>query len=324
MTKPKTKRRPSDAPDLLSDAPVTTVTLPEAAVAGTTFKIEAGKEAVVIVPPKEETVRERKAVVKLAPPPAPEDGADDLIILARAAANPKVDPAKMQALREIMKDIRQERREEAFTRDFIALQADLPEIDKDGRITINPKETARDQRQQVTPFSTFENIHRVCMPILRGHSFAMWHEVDIGKDGVGVVVRSFLKHTGGHQTTSAIPLVLDTTGSKNNNQGAGSSISYGKRYNTIALLNIISKAPQDMDLDGAAKKDAEQEAANALINGSQAKELLKEINDSGIAPSRFLDKYGIKAAHELPARYFEEAKKALRNYKAQAEKAAAK
>ena len=186
----------------------------------------------------------------------------------------------MQALREIMKDIRQERREEAFTRDFIALQAELPEIDKDGRIVIDPKETARNQKRQVTPFSTFENIHRVSMPILRRHNLSMWHEVQPGAGGVGVVVHSFLKHTRGHQTTSAIPLVLDTTGSKNNNQGAGSSISYGKRYNTIALLNIISKAPDDRDRRRSRRRSrratpSRGEHADAKINGSQAKTLLE-------------------------------------------------
>lgn len=303
MTKAKTKERAADAPVLFGDAEIK---IP---------KVPAEPPA-----PKPPAKPARNSVVKFAPPPPPEDGTDDLIILARAAANPKVDPAKMQALREIMKDIRQERREEAFTRDFIALQAELPEIDKDGRIVIDPKETARNQKRQVTPFSTFENIHRVSMPILRRHNFSMWHEVQPGAGGVGVVVHSFLKHTGGHQTTSAIPLVLDTTGSKNNNQGAGSSISYGKRYNTIALLNIISKAPDDRDLDGAAPKpkgDAESVAnPNATINGSQAKTLLEAINECGVEATVFMDKYGIKAVHELPLRFFDEAMKSCRDYAA--------
>ena len=236
-----------------------------------------------------------------------DDGADDLLILARAAANPNVDPAKMQALREIMKDIRQERREEAFTRDFIAMQAELPEINKDGRIVIDPKETARNKKRQVTPFSTFENIHRITMPICRGHGFVMWHEVDVGKEGTGVIVRSFLKHTAGHQTTSAIPLILDTTGSKNNNQGAGSSISYGKRYNTIALLNIISKSPTDADLDGAVEI--------GTVSAEQLETIRALIVDSGADIPRFCKHMNVESIEQIPAARFDDAIAALEKKK---------
>lgn len=239
----------------------------------------------------------------------PDAGVDDLIILAQAAANPQVDPAKMQALREIMKDIRQERREEAFTLDFAAMQDELPEIDKDGKIIIDPKETARNQKKQVTPYSTFPNIHRICKPIWLKHHFSMWHEVRPGPS-VGIIVHSFLRHTKGFYTTSEFPLVLDTTGSKNNNQGAGSSLSYGKRYNTIGLLNIISFAPDDRDLDG----NKEAPPPEAKINGSQAKQLLKAIDECGIEATRFMEKYKITAVHELPLAQFAEAIKACADY----------
>ena len=270
-----------------------------------------------------------QALVKsnAAPPRAKDEALDDLIILARAAADPAVDPAKMTALREIMKDIREERRQEAFTRDLIAMQEELPEINQDGLIVITPKETARSQTKQKTPFATFNNIHRVTTPILRKWNFTMWHEVDIGKDGIGILVRSFLKHTGGHQISSVIPLVLDTTGSKNNNQGAGSAVSYGKRYNTIALVNIISKAPADADLNGhTAKEIAEQQEEDGelkTINGSQAKQLLKAVADCGVKLELFLEKYKVKAVHELPLHLFDEALKSCAIYKARVNKAKA-
>jgi ERF superfamily len=277
-------------------------------------------------PPKEKPAK-AQALVKAAdaPPRTKDEALDDLIILARAAADPAVDPAKMTALREIMKDIREERRQEAFTRDRISMQAELPEIDQDGLIKIKPKETARDQKVQKTPFATFNNIHRITTPILRKWNFTIWHEIDVGKDSVGILVRSFLKHTAGHQISSVIPLVLDTTGSKNNNQGAGSAASYGKRYNTIALLNIISKAPADADLNGHSQADiAEEQESKKTINGSQAKQLLKTIDECGVPITVFIDRYRITAAHELPANQFDEALKSCAAYKARVDKQQAK
>ena len=231
----------------------------------------------------------------------------------------------MQALREIMKDIRQERREEAFTLDFAAMQKELPEIDKDGKIVIEPKETARNKKKQITPYSTFPNIHRICKPIWLRYNFAMWHEVRPGAGGVGIVVHSFLRHKKGFFTTSEFPLVLDTTGSKNNNQGAGSSMSYGKRFNTVGLLNLISFAPADIDLDGNAKEDAASEdEPDAKITGAQAKELLKAIDENAVEATIFIDKYKITAVHELPARQFDEAMKACKDYGARVKAAARK
>jgi len=288
-----------------------------------------------------------RAVAMVKEPPAPvlrtgNQALDELLVLARAASDPRCDPTKMVVLRDMITDIRRERREEAFTRDFLEMQGKLPEINQDGKIEITPKETARSQKQ-VTRFATFANIHHAVMPVLTRHNFILWHQTNIGAGGVGIVVETFLKHTQGHHTSSVIALVLDTTGSKNNNQGAGSSSSYGKRYNTIALLNIVSRAMDDADLDGhtaervvrkvpleatqnpgltstqnpapteATVEVVEEAASVVTIDMEQAQKLSTAIVDCGVPAHLFKAKYGEPA--ELPAARFSEAMQACTDYK---------
>jgi hypothetical protein len=229
-----------------------------------------------------------------------------------------------------MVGIRAERREEAFARDFLEMQMKLPEINQDGKIEIK-----EGKAKGVTRFATFANIHRVIKPILTAHHFLIWHEIDVGAGGVGIVVRSTLKHVQGHQTVSVIPLVLDTTGSKNNNQGAGSSATYGRRYNTIALCNIVSRAMDDADLDGHTAERVvrkapltqqsevapaetvvevvEEVAPVATIDMEQAQKLAAAIADCGVPAHLFKAKYGEPA--ELPAARLGEAMQACADYK---------
>lgn len=293
MTKAKTKERAADAPVLFGDAEIK---VPQS----------------VAEPPPKKPIRNAVAKVERMPPPA--SSANMLSIIADAAANPKVDVEKMRALLQIQREIMAEEARVAFTQDFLAMSKDMPSVNRDGRIVIEAKPG---KRGQVTPYATFENLHRVATPILRDHGFVFWSEPDIGNDSAPIVMRGHLDHVKGHGKTCAIPLPFETSGSKNNVQGVGSSLSYGRRYCMMNLCNIVSHAPDDRDVDGADPKQAsKQEAADPKINGSQAKELLKAINECGVEATVFMDKYGIKAVHELPLRSYDEAIKACRDYAA--------
>lgn len=254
----------------------------------------------------------KKAVAKVErlPPPSP---LNMLTIIAEAAANPAVDVGKMRELLTMQREIMAEDARIAYTEAFIGLA--LPTIERDGRIDEGVTRSGRQGKK--TRYATFENLNAVCAKLLREAGFALWFEPDIGADSK-IVVRGHLDHVKGHGKTCAIPLGLDTTGAKNAGQAAASSISYGKRLAMIAMLNIQTYAPEDRDRDGETKRAAGQEAdapdPDAKINGSQAQQLLKAINDSGIEATRFMEKYGITAVHDLPLAQLSEAMKALKNY----------
>jgi hypothetical protein len=259
-----------------------------------------------------------------------------LVAFAQAASDPACNPEKMKALSDMVDKMKAEEAEVAFTEAYIDIQDELPIIDATGRIEIAAK--CEGSRKQETPYAKYPEIMRVVKPILKNHKFALMIVSEPAPGGVGVVVRGTLSRVhetqygkAVHVKQTVISAPLETSGSKNNVQGVGSSLSYCKRYAVIQLLGIISKAPEDDDNDGAGpkpKKGAKAEAQTATdeqpitINGSQEKELLKAINDCGVGPATFLQKYEIDAVKELPSKLFAEAIKACADYGARNKKAA--
>jgi hypothetical protein len=176
-----------------------------------------------------------------------------LKVIADAAANPECDAGKMKALHDLMKDVYEFEGKKAFTRAFNALQDELPAIDRDGRIDHSSdggERTRSGKKALKTGYSTYPNIMRVVKPLLKKYGFTLSNVIEPTADGARIHVVGYLEHIEGHSRISRFPMSIDTTGGKNNQQGWGSSQEYGRRYNAIALLNIVSEAPQDQDNDG--------------------------------------------------------------------------
>lgn len=275
--------------------------------------------------PTGDVVSTAQAVAKVEPkkPPLSDEGASEVAVLLRAVADPNVDVEKAKAIEEMIERRRAAHAKKLFIQAFIDLQDALPEINRDGKIVAEGTSRAGKAYKQNTPYATFPNLYKTIKPILKRHGFALLCEPDAGKDGVGVIIRGQLVHTAGHQIEGVLPLQLETSGSKNNLQGVGSSISYGRRYMAITLCQIISKAPEDEDLDGNAPpkkakgKQAEPEAEpedDGKINMEQAQALQAKINDCGVPLEKFRSKYGEPA--ELPVAMLKEAMAACDDYKA--------
>ncbi len=166
-----------------------------------------------------------------------------LEIISAAAANPAVDVDKMNALLGMQERIMDRNARSEFNAAFIALQAELPSISRRGAITNNAGVIQ-------SRFSRWEDIHRVIAPLLRKHGFALTHR--FGDSAGKMTVCAVLDHSGGHSIESGhMPMPIDASGAKNNVQGVGSSFSYGKRYTSIAILNIVTH--EDDDGQGGAK-----------------------------------------------------------------------
>lgn len=255
-------------------------------------------------------------------PPAPPRSV--LAIIAEAASNPAVNPENMRALLDMQKEIVAEERRQAFDAAFIALQADLPVINKDGKIEVRKKDASGERTgalQQATPYATFEAIMDAIQPLLTKHGFGLSFETRSQNDRL-LVIGHLIGH--GHERSTEFPLPAETSGSKNNVQGWGSSMSYGKRYCTIALLNIRSRAPQDRDTDGhegrfvPARGNALAEEAPPVerVSQKQADNLREAIEDCGVGTRKFLDHYGIRSVEDLPAALHDAAIKACADFKA--------
>lgn len=319
MTKPKVK---TEQPDLLMKD--VTPKAPEPKAAAAKSKLPKPRAAAKKKTGTEVAVHKPSNQVAAAGPVEPKSF---LQVIIEAAADPRCDVSKMQALLNMQKEIVAEERKQTFDKAFIALQSELPVIDKDGKIEVRKKD-ARGERtgelQQATPYATFEAIMDAIQPLLTKHGFGLSFQTKSAADRL-LVIGHLIGH--GHERETEFPLPAETSGSKNNVQGWGSSMSYGKRYCTIALLNIRSREPQDRDTDGfpgdfkRAKGGglAEAPPKPVLASRAQVEELRAAIEQNGVPEQKVLDHYSLRRLDEIESRFVAPAIKQCQDYSANLE-----
>lgn len=224
--------------------------------------------------------------------------------IAKMAADPRCNPTAIRELLEIQKDIMASQARIDFIEAFHRMADELPVIAQNGRIEIYDKNTKK--LIQSTPFAKWVDMNEVIKPILARNGFILRFMSGSEPDGRPIVY-GVLSHRGGHGEESKLSLPFDASGSKNNVQGIGSSISYGKRYITVGLLNLISRAPTDQDDDAKVAGDAEM----AAISDEQFQELEDKIKTSGADRVKFRAHFSVESTRELPRRRFDEAMKML-------------
>jgi ERF superfamily len=276
--------------------------------------------------PKPRAKAETSKAVAITEPKAPAEAKSVLAIIADAATNPNFNPESMRALLDMQKEVMADQAKRDFNAAFIALQADLANVrvTRDGKIEVRKKDASGERSgpvQQATPYATFNSIMRTVQSLLTKHGFAL----SFATEPVGplLLVRGFLDGHG-HQRTTAFPLPAETSGSKNNVQGWGSSMSYGKRYCTIALLNIVSEDPKDIDTDGhqgnfkPAKGGGFVDVPENVppITPAQRNQIVDLLTDAKIKEAQFCAKYGIGQIIQLPSNLFDAAVKAIIEHKA--------
>jgi hypothetical protein len=162
--------------------------------------------------------------------------------IMRAARDPSVDANKMVTMADLAMKLQDRERERQFNQAKLAAIMEMPTISKRGAILNKSGGTQ-------SRYSKFEDIHRAVMPILRKHGLVI--SFNVGNQGQMVTVQPILSHVNGFtEHGEAMALPIDTTGSKNGTQGAGSAASYGKRHTMKAMLNIIEDG-EDNDGQGA-------------------------------------------------------------------------
>jgi len=107
-------------------------------------------------------------------------------------------------------------------------------------------------------------------------------------------------------------LPIDSSGAKNNVQGWGSSVSYGKRYTCFALLNISARGEDD---DG---KSAEM----APTPADKLAEITKLIEETKADLGGLCMHFSVETLDDLTAKQAEKAKAMLIAKRAQMQKAA--
>lgn len=257
------------------------------------------------------TAEQSKAITHPAPAPT-----NMLQVISQAVMDPRCDVEKMRALLDMQRDIEDRDAKKAFTRAFNALQAELPIINKDGKIdhSSDGGETTRSGKKALkTGYATYPNLNRVVGPLMKQYGFT-FSTVMVPDPAGPMVVTSTLSHVEGDSRTTHFRVTADATGGKNNQQGWGSSQQYGMRYNMIALLNIVTEAREDADNDGFKKDDP--------ITQAQLAELVKLADEVNADRPKFCEVMGVGAMAEIRQSQFEQAKQQLNRKKKRKQQAA--
>jgi len=248
-----------------------------------------------------------------------------LAMIERAARDPAIDLAKLQGLMAMKKEVEADRASVAFAEAFNELQPDLPVIDRKGRIVVyskadreKPGGVPEDATpQQKTPYATLDDIIEALREPLHKHGFSLRFEHESASDG-RISTTAILRHRLGHsERATTPPLQHDSSGSKNNVQAIGSSLTYGRRYALMAVLPIVSHAPQDADDDGKA-------AGSALIDDGQLIQVQELLKDTESDLAIFFDTLGATGFPDMTVAQWKRGVALLNEKKRRAAKKAAR
>lgn len=210
-------------------------------------------------------------------------------MIERAARDPSVDIDKMERLFQMHERMTATAARVAYDAAFSAMQPELPEIDKRGKIII--KEKGTEKVIQSTPYALWDDTNKLIKPILAKHGFGL--SFRITQTEAKITTRAVLSHCGGHREETEFSASIDATGSKNNVQGWGSSFTYSKRYTGTAILNITTKGEDD---------DGKAAGAGAFVTEDQQAKLRTLLDDTGSDIGQFLQFANADNMAEIPAR----------------------
>lgn len=164
---------------------------------------------------------------------------DMVSMFERLAKDPAVDPDKLERLIGLHERVLGRNAKAAFDAAYARMAPQIPEINERGQIVV--KGSVR------STYAKLEDIHASVKTILQAHGFALRHRTEWDREGVIRIV-GILSHEEGHSEESAFEAPMDRSEFRTDIQSMGSTVSYGRRYTTIDLLNISTRA---QDNDGA-------------------------------------------------------------------------
>lgn len=222
----------------------------------------------------------------------PQDEPGVLGVFGRLARDPRLTVEKLATLVDLQLKIKKIDAEAAFDTAYKLMQPEIPVISRRGKIRNKAGEVQ-------SRYSKYEDIRAIVDPILRRFGFHLHFGTTWPETGVLEVI-GYLTHEGGHTRESRFRSKADASGGKNEIQGLGSGVQYGRRYTVKDLLAIVEEGQDDdgqahgKSTPATARRSAPPPAEppthahhaqnKATINEAQIKRLGVIIHNSGRAP----------------------------------------
>lgn len=152
-------------------------------------------------------------------------------------------------------------------------------------------------------FAPLDSIIEMIRPILPKHGLSVVQFTDLPESGNGIIIETVITHETGQYISGR--LYMPTV--KQDPQGYGSSITYGRRYSLGAALGIVS----DEDVDGnqseepaakrqqAAKSGQQGQDSGDTISEAQQKMIFAKMKSKGLAPETLKEAFKVESSKML-------------------------
>lgn len=203
--------------------------------------------------------------------------------LERAASNPDVDVAKMQAILDMQERILNRNAEAEFSAAMTMAQGELGRVSADAN---NP--------QTRSQYASYAQLDRTVRPVYAKHGFALSFDTGDAPFPEMVRVLCHVSHRAGHSRTYHVDMPADGKGAKGGDvmtktHAAGAAMSYGMRYLLKMIFNI---AVGEDDVDGNTV---------TVITEEQAANLQALMDECVKNQAKFMAWLGVEQLTDLPA-----------------------
>lgn len=173
----------------------------------------------------------------------------------QAVQNPNIDPARLREFLAIGRELELEKKKNEWSTAFAAAKRELDgvSINKRGVIVYEAKAGKAESR---IPFMRYDDIAEAVKRVLRDHGLIVSYTYRTEPTPPKTICVMTILHDNGHsQTFESVPMpMIDQGGGKSDIQGAGSVMTYGRRYVICAAFDIVAEG-EDNDGSGKTKND---------------------------------------------------------------------
>lgn len=157
-------------------------------------------------------------------------------MIAAIARDPTIPIDRITALIGLQERMEAREAEKEFNRDFAAAMLEMPRIEKHGVKDMGTKGSI--------PYATYQDVDKAVRAVETRHGFARSFSLR-PSDKAGSVMTLRLTHRAGHSITSERFCRPDPGPGRNDIQAEGSGESYGRRYLTLGIWNLVTIGADD-------------------------------------------------------------------------------
>lgn len=183
----------------------------------------------------------------------------------------------------------------AFADAMSKAKAELPVIVKNRTVGYESKKAGA--AGTTYKHADFAQVARTVDPILTRHGLSYRFRTESVSGQASVAVTCIVEHAAGHSEETTLTAERDTSGSKNNIQAIGSTVTYLQRYTLMAALGLAAAADDD-----AVKADDQ-----GVIDEAQADQIRTLVTESKANLEGFLKWAGAESIADIPKAKFNDA-----------------